>query len=152
MEALARYTRYHCVSPGDIPKICMHIHQSITWCLIKFQGFLPDGRQIAVKRLDMASGQGLKELRNELLLVAKLRHSNLAKLLGVCLKGQEKLLVYEYMLNRSLDTFLFGTERTLPCIVYLSCSDIPTSLPVPDVCMHIYAWRSCMQTPRSARC
>jgi len=55
---------------------------------------LPDGRQIAVKRLDKASGQGLKELRNELLLVAKLRHNNLAKLLGVCLKGQEKLLVY----------------------------------------------------------
>ncbi|CAD6213961.1 unnamed protein product [Miscanthus lutarioriparius] len=76
-----------------------------------YKGFLPDGRQIAVKRLDKASGQGLKELRNELLLVAKLRHNNLAKLLGVCLKGQEKLLVYEYMLNRSLDTFLFGTEH-----------------------------------------
>jgi len=76
-----------------------------------YKGFLPDGRQIAVKRLDKASGQGLKELRNELLLVAKLRHNNLAKLLGVCLKGQEKLLVYEYMLNRSLDTFLFVPEK-----------------------------------------
>ncbi|CAL4943612.1 unnamed protein product [Urochloa decumbens] len=76
-----------------------------------YKGFLPDGRQIAVKRLDKASGQGLKELRNELLLVAKLRHNNLAKLLGVCLKGQEKLLVYEYLPNRSLDTFLFVPER-----------------------------------------
>jgi serine/threonine protein kinase len=76
---------------------------------------LADGRRIAVKRLDKASGQGLKELRNELLLVAKLRHNNLAKLLGVCVKGQEKLLVYEYMPNRSLDTYLFGTQATLPC-------------------------------------
>ncbi|CAN6309895.1 unnamed protein product [Urochloa humidicola] len=76
-----------------------------------YKGFLPDGRQIAVKRLDKASGQGMKELRNELLLVAKLRHNNLAKLLGVCLKGQEKLLVYEYLPNRSLDTFLFVPER-----------------------------------------
>jgi hypothetical protein len=84
---------------------------------------LPDGRQIAVKRLDKASGQGLKELRNELLLVAKLRHNNLAKLLGVCLKGQEKLLVYEYMLNRSLDTFLFGTENTT--IIVLPVLDVP---------------------------
>jgi serine/threonine protein kinase len=71
---------------------------------------LPDGQEIAVKRLDKASAQGLKELRNELLLMAKLRHNNLAKLLGVCLKGQEKLLVYEYLPNRSLDTFLFGTS------------------------------------------
>ncbi|CAL4943607.1 unnamed protein product [Urochloa decumbens] len=75
-----------------------------------YKGLLPDGRQIAVKRMDKASGQGLKELRNELLLVAKLRHNNLAKLLGVCLQGQEKLLVYDYLPNRSLDTFLFAAE------------------------------------------
>ncbi|KAK3149758.1 hypothetical protein QOZ80_3AG0222310 [Eleusine coracana subsp. coracana] len=76
-----------------------------------YKGFLPDGRQIAVKRLDKDSGQGVKELRNELLLVAKLRHNNLAKLLGVCLNGKEKLLVYEYLPNRSLDTFLFEPEK-----------------------------------------
>ncbi|AQK63881.1 Cysteine-rich receptor-like protein kinase 10 [Zea mays] len=76
-----------------------------------YKGFLADGRRIAVKRLDKASGQGLKELRNELLLVAKLRHNNLAKLLGVCVKGQEKLLVYEYMPNRSLDTYLFAADE-----------------------------------------
>ncbi|XP_039781079.1 putative receptor-like protein kinase At4g00960 [Panicum virgatum] len=76
-----------------------------------YKGFLPDGRQIAVKRLDKASSQGLEQLKNELLLAAKLRHINLAKLYGVCLKGQEKLLVYEYLPNRSLDTFLFASEK-----------------------------------------
>ncbi|KAJ1294178.1 hypothetical protein BS78_01G125700 [Paspalum vaginatum] len=76
-----------------------------------YKGILPDGRQIAVKRLDKASEQGVKQLKNELLLVAKLRHNNLAKLYGVCLKEQEKLLVYEYLPNRSLDTFLFVPEK-----------------------------------------
>jgi hypothetical protein len=63
--------------------------------------------------MDKASGQGLKESRNELLLVAKLRHNNLARLLGVCLQGQERLPVYDYLPNRSLDTFLFGTTNRI---------------------------------------
>uniref|UniRef100_A0A0E0M6J2 Uncharacterized protein n=1 Tax=Oryza punctata TaxID=4537 RepID=A0A0E0M6J2_ORYPU len=76
-----------------------------------YKGFLRDVGEIAVKRLDRTSGQGLEQLRNELLLVAKLRHNNLAKLLGVCIKGDEKLLVYEYLPNRSLDTILFDSEK-----------------------------------------
>ncbi|KAB8112388.1 hypothetical protein EE612_050673, partial [Oryza sativa] len=76
-----------------------------------YKGFLPDVGEIAVKRLDRTSGQGLEQLRNELLLVAKLRHNNLAKLLGVCIKGDEKLLVYEFLPNRSLDTILFDPQK-----------------------------------------
>lgn len=78
-----------------------------------YKGVLPlnSRKHIAVKRLDKSVEDGEKEFKTEVRVIGQTHHKNLVNLLGFCDAGVNRLLVYEYMSNGSLASFLFGISR-----------------------------------------
>lgn len=82
------------------------------------QGKLADGRLVAVKKLCVdKSQQGESEFLSEVRMITSIQHKNLVRLLGCCSDRSQRLLVYEYMKNRSLDLLIYGLN-SLPFFVH----------------------------------
>ncbi|KAL9340788.1 hypothetical protein Peur_067007 [Populus x canadensis] len=76
-----------------------------------FKGTLPDGREIAIKRLYISRKFRVQEIRNEMEIIGRAQHKNLVRFLGCCFTSIDSFLVYEYLANRSLDLILFDPAK-----------------------------------------
>ncbi|KAK1375306.1 Protein kinase domain-containing protein [Heracleum sosnowskyi] len=77
---------------------------------VVYKGVLRNGTQVAVKTLSAESKQGLREFLTEIDIISNVRHVNLVKLIGCCVQETNRILVYEYLENNSLDTVLLGSN------------------------------------------
>ncbi|KAF2303369.1 hypothetical protein GH714_017474 [Hevea brasiliensis] len=85
-----------------------------------YKGTLKSGRQVAVKTLSAQSKQGVREFLNEITIISKVRHPNLVELIGCCAEGTNRILVYEYVENNSLDHALLVADLDNYSVVVLS--------------------------------
>lgn len=76
-----------------------------------YKGFLPDGREVAVKQLKIGGGQGEREFRAEVEIISRIHHRHLVSLVGYCISEHQRLLVYEFVANDTLHYHLHGEGR-----------------------------------------
>ncbi|KAK7327912.1 hypothetical protein VNO77_22005 [Canavalia gladiata] len=77
-----------------------------------YQGTLRDRRHVAVKTLSVGSKQGVREFLTEIKTLSNVKHPNLVELIGFCIQGPSRTLVYEYVENGSLDSAILGKRNT----------------------------------------
>lgn len=75
-----------------------------------YKGFLPDGREVAVKQLKIGGGQGEREFRAEVEIISRIHHRHLVSLVGYCISQHQRLLVYEFVANDTLHYHLHGKK------------------------------------------
>nr|XP_020149811.2 LOW QUALITY PROTEIN: proline-rich receptor-like protein kinase PERK1 [Aegilops tauschii subsp. strangulata] len=75
------------------------------------KGVLPNGKEIAVKQLKLGSGQGEREFQAEVEIISRVHHKHLVSLVGYCISGGKRLLVYEFVTNNTLEFHLHGKGR-----------------------------------------
>jgi len=72
------------------------------------KGVLPNGKEIAVKSLKSGSGQGEREFQAEVDIISRVHHRHLVSLVGYCIAGGQRMLVYEFVANKTLEHHLHG--------------------------------------------
>ncbi|KAF7813837.1 proline-rich receptor-like protein kinase PERK1 [Senna tora] len=75
------------------------------------RGILPNGKEVAVKQLKAGSGQGEREFQAEVEIISRVHHKHLVSLVGYCIRGTQRLLVYEFVPNNTLEFHLHGKGR-----------------------------------------
>ena len=78
-----------------------------------FQGTIPNKQDVAVKVLSAESRQGIREFLTEIDVISNVKHPNLVELIGCCVEEDNRILVYEYLENSSLDRALLGMNLFL---------------------------------------
>ncbi|KHN08748.1 Putative LRR receptor-like serine/threonine-protein kinase, partial [Glycine soja] len=100
-------------------------------------GTLKNGKIIAIKKLVLGKSSKMKDdFESEVKLISNVHHWNLVRLLGCCSKGQERILVYEYMANSSIDKFLFGFFREIVLVLAQNLLEHCKGYTAPEYAMH----------------
>lgn len=87
------------------------------------KGILPNGKEVAVKSLKTGSGQGEREFQAEVEIISRVHHRHLVSLVGYCIAGGQRMLVYEFVSNKELDYHLHGNVQLSFSLVTLYLND-----------------------------